>query len=99
MIKVQGVFRVLTVLSVLLALSLVPVQASTGGKIAGVVTDATTGDALPNANIIVVDSEMGTTFLYPERADGYLYPTGDPHRLRADPDPGPHSIDRADIQR
>ena len=61
MIKVQGVFRVLTVLSVLLALSLVPVQASTGGKIAGVVTDATTGDALPNANIIVVDSEMGTT--------------------------------------
>ena len=61
MIKVQGVFRVLTALGVLLALSLAPVQASTGGKIAGVVTDANTGDALPNANIIVVDSAMGTT--------------------------------------
>ena len=61
MIKVQGVFRVLTALGVLLALSLAPVQASTGGKIAGVVTDANTGDVLPNANIIVVDSEMGTT--------------------------------------
>ncbi len=60
-IKVQGVFRVLTALGVLLALSLAPVQASTGGKIAGVVTDANTGDALPNANIIVVDSAMGTT--------------------------------------
>ena len=61
MIKVQGVFRVLTALSVLLALSLVPVQASTGGKIAGVVIDASTGDPLPNANVIVVGSKMGTT--------------------------------------
>jgi hypothetical protein len=46
MIKLQGVFRVLTVLGALLALALVPAGASTGGKIAGVVTDARTGDAL-----------------------------------------------------
>jgi len=61
MIKLQGVFRVLTVLGALLVLALVPAGASTGGKIAGVVTDARTGDALPNANVQLVGADLGTT--------------------------------------
>ena len=58
---VTGVFRVLTALGVLLALSLAPAEASTGGKIAGVVKDATTGDGLPHANVMVVDTKLGAT--------------------------------------
>ena len=61
MIKLQGVFRVLTVLGALLVIALVPAGASTGGKIAGVVTDARTGDALPNANVQLVGADLGTT--------------------------------------
>ena len=61
MTKFEGVFRVLTALGVLLALSLAPAEASTGGKIAGVVKDATTGDGLPHANIVVVDTKLGAT--------------------------------------
>ncbi|MCE2449365.1 MAG: carboxypeptidase-like regulatory domain-containing protein [Candidatus Latescibacteria bacterium] len=61
MTKFAGVFRVLTALGVLLALTLAPAEASTGGKIAGVVKDATTGDGLPRANVVVVDTKMGTT--------------------------------------
>ncbi len=54
------VLRVPTALGVMLALSLAPAEASTGGKIAGVVKDAATGEALPNANIVVVDTELET---------------------------------------
>ena len=61
MTKFAGVFRALTALGVLLALSLAPAEASTGGKIAGVVKDATTGDGLPHANVVVVDTKLGTT--------------------------------------
>ena len=61
MTKFTGVFRVLTALGVLLALSLAPAEASTGGKIAGVVKDATTGDGLPHANLVVVDTKLGAT--------------------------------------
>ena len=61
MTKFEGVFRVLTALGVLLALSLAPAEASTGGKIAGVVKDATTGDGLPHANVVVVDTKLGAT--------------------------------------
>ena len=61
MTKFAGVFRVLTALGVLLALSLAPAEASTGGKIAGVVKDATTGDGLPHANVVVVDTKLGAT--------------------------------------
>ncbi len=60
MTKFGRVFRVLTALGVLLTLSLAPVGASTGGKIAGVVKDAATGDGLPHANV-VVDTKLGTT--------------------------------------
>ena len=61
MTKFSDIFRVLTALGVLLALSLAPAEASTGGKIAGVVKDATTGDGLPHANIVVVDTKLGAT--------------------------------------
>ncbi len=61
MTKFASVFRVLTALGVLLALSLAPAEASTGGKIAGVVKDATTGDGLPHANVVVVDTKLGAT--------------------------------------
>ncbi len=61
MTKFASVFRVLTILGVLLALSLAPAEASKGGKIAGVVKDATTGDGLPHANIVVVDTKLGAT--------------------------------------
>ena len=61
MTKFASVFRVLTALGVLLALSLAPAEASTGGKIAGVVKDATTGDGLPHANLVVVDTKLGAT--------------------------------------
>ena len=61
MTKFECVFRVLTALGVLLALSLAPAGASTGGKIAGVIKDAATGDGLPHANIVVVDTQLGTT--------------------------------------
>ena len=61
MTKFEGVFRVLTALGVLLALSLAPAEASTGGKIAGAVKDATTGDGLPHANVVVVDTKLGAT--------------------------------------
>ena len=61
MTKFASVFRVLTALGVLLALSLAPAEASKGGKIAGVVKDATTGDGLPHANIVVVDTKLGAT--------------------------------------
>ena len=60
MTKFAGVFRALIALGVLLALSLAPAEASTG-KIAGVVKDATTGDGLPHANVVVVDTKLGTT--------------------------------------
>ena len=61
MTKFASVFRVLTTLGVLLALSLAPAEASTGGKIAGVIKDAATGDGLPHANIVVVDTKLGAT--------------------------------------
>lgn len=61
MTKFASVFRVLTSLGVLLALSLTPAEASKGGKIAGVVKDAATGDGLPHANIVVVDTKLGAT--------------------------------------
>ena len=61
MTKFASVFRVLTALGVLLALSLAPAEASTGGKIAGVIKDAATGDGLPHANIVVVDTKLGAT--------------------------------------
>ena len=61
MTKFEGVFRVLTALGVLLALSLAPAEASTGGKIAGAVKDATTGDGLPHANVVVVGTKLGAT--------------------------------------
>ena len=61
MTKFAGVIRVVTALGVLLALSLAPAGASTGGKIAGVVKDATTGDGLPQANVAVVGTKLGTT--------------------------------------
>ncbi len=61
MAKFARVFRALTALGLLLALSLAPAEASTGGKIAGVVKDAATGDGLPHANIVVVDTKLGTT--------------------------------------
>ncbi len=61
MTKFAGIFRALTGLGVLLALSLAPAEASTGGKIAGVVKDAATGDGLPHANIVVVDTKLGST--------------------------------------
>ena len=61
MTKFASVFRVLTALGVLLALSLAPAGASTGGKIAGVVKDAATGDGLPHANVLVVDTKLGAT--------------------------------------
>ena len=61
MTKFASVFRVLTALGVLLALSLAPAEASTGGKIAGVIEDAATGDGLPHANIVVVDTKLGAT--------------------------------------
>lgn len=61
MTKFASVFRVLIALGVLLALSLAPAEASTGGKIAGVVKDAATGDGLPHANIVVVDTKLGAT--------------------------------------
>ena len=61
MTKFARVFRVLTALGVLLALSLAPAEASTGGKIAGVIKDAATGDGLPHANIVVVDTKLGAT--------------------------------------
>ena len=61
MTKFASVFRALTALGVLLALSLAPAEASTGGKIAGVIKDAATGDGLPHANIVVVDTKLGAT--------------------------------------
>ncbi len=61
MTKFADVFRVLTALGVLLALSLAPAEASTGGKIAGAVKDATTGDGLPRANVVVVGTKLGAT--------------------------------------
>ena len=61
MTKFASVFSVLIALGVLLALSLAPAEASTGGKIAGVVKDATTGDGLPHANVVVVDTKLGAT--------------------------------------
>ena len=61
MTKFASVFRVLTTLGVLLALNLAPAEASTGGKIAGVIKDAATGDGLPHANIVVVDTKLGAT--------------------------------------
>ena len=61
MTNFTGVFRVLTALGVLLALSLAPAEASTGGKIAGVIKDAATGDGLPHANIVVADTKLGAT--------------------------------------
>lgn len=59
--KHASVFRVLATLGVLLALSLAPAEASTGGKIAGVVKDAATGDGLPHANVVVMDTRLGAT--------------------------------------
>ena len=61
MTKFECTFRVLTALGVLLALSLAPAEASTGGKIAGVIKDASTGDGLPHANVMVVDTKLGAT--------------------------------------
>lgn len=61
MTRFAGVIRVLLALGVLLALNLAPAEASTGGKIAGVVKDATTGDGLPQANVAVVGTKLGTT--------------------------------------
>jgi outer membrane receptor for ferrienterochelin and colicin len=61
MIKLQGVLRVLTSLCMLWALSAVPAaDAASAGKIVGVVTDANTGDPLPNANVQLVGADMGT---------------------------------------
>ena len=88
MTKFEGVFRVLTALGVLLALSLAPADASTGGKIAGAVKDATTGDGLPHANVVVVDTKLGATadekgpLLYSQRTSGHLHPQSHVYRLR-----------------
>lgn len=61
MIKLQGVLRVLTSFYVLFALSVVPnADAASAGKIVGFVTDASTGDPLPNANVQLVGEDMGT---------------------------------------
>ena len=61
MIKLQGVLRVLTSFCVLFALSAVPsADAASAGKIVGVVSDASTGDPLPNANVQLVGEDMGT---------------------------------------
>ena len=57
----QRFFRVPTALGVMLALSLALAEASTGGKIAGVVKDAASGKELPHANIVVVDTELEAT--------------------------------------
>ncbi|MFT5086842.1 MAG: hypothetical protein ACI8PG_001192, partial [Planctomycetota bacterium] len=61
MTRAQGFVRVLAAVGTVLTLCLAPVQAGTGGKIAGVVKDAQTGEALPNANVIVTDTKLGTT--------------------------------------
>ena len=61
MTRAQGFVRVLAAVGTVLALCAAPVQASTGGKIAGVVKDAQTGEALPNANVIVANTKLGTT--------------------------------------
>ncbi|MGB0604367.1 MAG: carboxypeptidase-like regulatory domain-containing protein, partial [Candidatus Latescibacterota bacterium] len=61
MIKLQGVLRALTSFCVLFALSAVPsADAASAGKIVGVVSDASTGDPLPNANVQLVGEDMGT---------------------------------------
>ena len=61
MTRAQGFVSVLAAVGTVLALCAAPVQASTGGKIAGVVKDAQTGEALPNANVIVANTKLGTT--------------------------------------
>ena len=88
MTKFAGVFRALTTLGVLLALSLAPAEASTGGKIAGVVKDATTRDGLPHANVVVVGTKLGGhggrkgPLFYSQRTGGYLHSQGHVYRLR-----------------
>ncbi|MEW6750289.1 MAG: TonB-dependent receptor [Candidatus Latescibacterota bacterium] len=54
------VLRMSTVLAAVLVISASAVWGAVAGKLAGVVKDAQTGDPLPNANIVLVDSKLGT---------------------------------------
>ncbi|MBT4502706.1 MAG: TonB-dependent receptor [Gemmatimonadetes bacterium] len=53
-------FRVSLVLGIILTLSVSSSWAASAGKIAGVIKDSQTGDLLPNANVVLVDSKLGT---------------------------------------
>jgi outer membrane receptor protein involved in Fe transport len=61
--------RVSMVLGTMLILSAPAAWGATAGKIAGVVKDAQTGDALPNANLVLVDTKLGTV----SDVDGEFY--------------------------
>ena len=53
-------FRTSMVLGTLLLFSISSAWGATAGKIAGVVKDSQTGDLLPNANVVLVDTKLGT---------------------------------------
>ena len=61
MTAAASVFRVLTALWITLALIPAPAGAGTGGKILGVVKDATSGAELPGTNIALAGTELETT--------------------------------------
>jgi len=52
--------RASLVLGTILVLSFASAWGATTGKIAGVVKDSQTGDLLPNANVVLVDTKLGT---------------------------------------
>ena len=61
MIKPQGFLRILASVYILLAsFAVATANAASAGKIVGLVTDASTGDPLPNANVQLVGEDMGT---------------------------------------
>ena len=58
--RMRGFSHLIPIVAGLLLLCASAGQAASTGKIAGVVQDGASGDALPNANIVLVDTELGT---------------------------------------
>tara|TARA_Y100001934_G_C11704433_1_gene473821 strand:+ start:114 stop:365 length:252 start_codon:yes stop_codon:yes gene_type:complete len=63
MIKPQELLRILAsvcILPALAAFAVATANSASAGKIVGLVTDVSTGDPLPNANVQLVGEDMGT---------------------------------------
>jgi outer membrane receptor protein involved in Fe transport len=57
----KQLIQVISLILLLTIVSVSPLWSGTSGKIAGIVTDKKTGEPLPGANIIIVETTLGTT--------------------------------------